>query len=78
MCLGGSVFSKLKKEICKFQKNDINFSCTYYLDTYSCKFSRKNAIIYVLHKKDKMSKNTTMIGFLLFEEMQLFILSFFL
>jgi hypothetical protein len=36
------------------EKNEIIHVCTYHLDIYSCKFSRKNTAILSLHKKEKM------------------------
>jgi hypothetical protein len=70
-------FSNIKKYNFKVLKIEIIFACTYKIDTYSCKVSRNNTIVCDLHKNNKVSKSTTMIGFLLFEKMQIFILSFY-
>jgi hypothetical protein len=57
-------------------KMEIKF-CMCLLDTYLWKVLRNNTIICGLQKNDKVFKSTIILGFLLFEEMQIFILSFF-
>jgi hypothetical protein len=49
------VIKKTKKCYLIFlEKTKIIFSCTYYIDTYSCQFSSENTTICGLHEKDKL------------------------